>query len=172
MPGLPPWHSCFRLRSAQVIAATAPGPKDAAIGFILTLGRALHRYGTPAHRLEDGLRTCCDQLGLEAELFTTPTTIIMSFGRPTELRTRMLRVSGGELDMGKLALVDALADKVSSHQLSPADGVIELERIQASPPQFGRIASTLAGGCRDRVARGVLRWWPRGRVRRRRRSAC
>ncbi|HEY1813754.1 MAG TPA: threonine/serine exporter family protein [Kofleriaceae bacterium] len=120
--------------------------KDAAVGFILALGRALHRYGTPAHRLEDGLRNCCDRLGLEAELFTTPTTIIMSFGRPTELKTRMLRVEGGELDMGKLARVDALADKVASRAMSAADGVIELEQIQASPRQFGPIASTLAGG--------------------------
>jgi uncharacterized membrane protein YjjP (DUF1212 family) len=58
----------------------------------------------------------------------------------------MLRVEGGELDMGKLAQLDALADRVASHQLSAADGVIELDRIQASAPQFGHAASTLAGG--------------------------
>ena len=119
---------------------------ESAIGFILALGRALHRYGTPAHRLEQALRTCCDRLGIEAELFTTPTTIIMSFGRPTELKTRMLRVDGGELDMGKLALVDAIADRVAAHALSAADGVIELDRIQAGPPQFGPAISALAGG--------------------------
>ena len=137
MPGLPPWHSCFRLRLA--------GVDESAIGFILALGRALHRYGTPAHRLEDGLRRSCEGLGLEAEIFTTPTTIIMSFGRATELRTRMMRVEGGELDMGKLARVDALADKVASHRMSAADGVLELDAIQASPPQFGFAASALAG---------------------------
>src|SRR5262249_12642374 len=97
-------------------------------------------------RLEEGLRTCCDRLGIEAELFTTPTTIIMSFGRPTELRTRMMRVEGGELDMGKLALVDALADDVASHRLSPAEGVVKLDEIQRGARQFGRALSTLAGG--------------------------
>ncbi|HEX7700604.1 MAG TPA: threonine/serine exporter family protein [Kofleriaceae bacterium] len=119
---------------------------ESAIGFVLALGRALHRYGTPAHRLEQGLRSCCDRLGLEAELFTTPTTIIMSFGRPTELRTRMMRVEDGELDMGKLARVDQLAEDVAAHRMSPADGVIELDAIIKAPSQFNRPTGTLMGG--------------------------
>jgi len=119
---------------------------ESAIGFVLALGRALHRYGTPAHRLEQGLRNCCDRLGLEAELFTTPTTIIMSFGRPTELKTRMMRVDAGELDMGKLARVDQLAEDVAAHRMSPADGVIELENIHKAAPQFNRPVGTLMGG--------------------------
>jgi uncharacterized membrane protein YjjP (DUF1212 family) len=119
---------------------------ESAIGFILALGRALHRYGTPAHRLEEALRNCCDRLDLEAEVFTTPTAIIMSFGRPTELKTRMLRVEGGVLDMGKLARVDALADKVATHRLSAADGVIELEQIVTSASTFGPTTSAIAVG--------------------------
>jgi uncharacterized membrane protein YjjP (DUF1212 family) len=123
------------------------GPDDeAAIGFVLALGRALHRYGTPAHRLEQGLKTCCDRLGLEAEVFSTPTAIIMSFGRPTELKTRMMRVDAGELDMGKLELIDQLAEDVSAHRLSPADGVIRLAEIAKAPSQFDRPTGTLMGG--------------------------
>src|SRR5207302_6084954 len=86
--------------------------EDASVAFVLALGRALHRYGTPAHRLEEGLKKVCDQLEVDAEVFTTPTAIIMSFGAPTELRTRMMRVEGGELDMSKLARVDTLVDDV------------------------------------------------------------
>ena len=41
-------------------------------------------------------------LDLECEVFSTPTAIIMSFGDPTHLRTRLLRVEGSELDMNKL----------------------------------------------------------------------
>jgi uncharacterized membrane protein YjjP (DUF1212 family) len=119
---------------------------ESAIGFVLALGRALHRYGTPAHRLEDGLRTCCRLLGLEAEVFTTPTAIILSFGRPTELRTRMLRVEGGELDMGKLALVDEVADEVAARRISPDDGARRLDAIIHGPPQFGRAFATLMQG--------------------------
>jgi uncharacterized membrane protein YjjP (DUF1212 family) len=127
---------------------TEPFPElDAdAIQFVLNLGRALHRYGTPAHRLEEGLLECCARLGVSAEVFTTPTAIIMSFGAPAELRTRMLRVEGGELDMSKLARVDALADAVASLRMTPREGVVALAAILAAPRQFGRGLSTLSHG--------------------------
>jgi len=117
--------------------------REASIGFVLALGRALHRYGTPAHRLEEALSRVCKQLALEAEVFTTPTAIIMSFGAPTELKTRMMRVEGGELDMSKLAQVDALADAVVEHEVSPEAGMQQLEQIIAQKPPFSRTVSTL-----------------------------
>lgn len=126
--------------------ASADAHDGAAIEFVLRLARALHRYGTPAHRLEEALLECCRRLGVRAEVFTTPTTIIMSFGEPAELRTRMMRVEGGELDMEKLARVDALADDVASFRLTPTEGVRELAAILAARPRFGRVLSTLAAG--------------------------
>ena len=118
--------------------------QESAIGFVLLLARALHRYGTPAHELEDALHVVCERLGLEAETFTTPTTIITSFGRPTELRTRMMRVEGGELDMGKLAQVVEVADDVIAHELTPVDGVARLDAIVAGRSEYGRVLSTIA----------------------------
>jgi uncharacterized membrane protein YjjP (DUF1212 family) len=118
---------------------------DDAVSFVLALGRALHRYGTPAYRLEEGLNKVCSRLGLEAEVFTTPTAIIMSFGRPTELRTRMMRVEGGELDMGKLAQVDTLVDDVIAGRTTPAEGEKKLGAIVAAAPSFGRLLSTIVG---------------------------
>lgn len=120
--------------------------REAAIGFVLALGRALHRYGTPAHRLEEGLTRVCSKLALEAEVFTTPTAIIMSFGAPTELKTRLLRVEGGELDMGKLAQVDALADAVVQHEISPEEGMRRLDAIIADRSRFGPGLSTFVHG--------------------------
>ena len=119
---------------------------NAEIGFVLSLARALHRFGTPAHRLEEAITKVCRSLGLEAEVFTTPTAIVMSFGPHHELRTRMMRVEGGELDMGKLAQVDALGDLVIEHQISPEDASARLAAILAAPRQFGRALSTLAPG--------------------------
>ncbi len=120
--------------------------RESSIAFVLALGRALHRYGTPAHRLEDGLKRVCVRLDIEAEVFTTPTAIIMSFGNPVELKSRMMRVEGGELDMGKLAAVDALADAVVAHEVSPEEGMKQLEAIVAGPPRFGRVLSMLVHG--------------------------
>jgi uncharacterized membrane protein YjjP (DUF1212 family) len=119
---------------------------EPAIAFVLALGRALHRYGTPADRLEQALANVCQQLALAAEVFTTPTTIIMSFGAETELRTRMMRVEGGELDMTKLAQVDGVADDVSERRITAEEGSRRLAEIIAAAPVLGHGISTLAHG--------------------------
>lgn len=116
------------------------------IGFVLALARALHRFGTPAHRLEEALDKVCKSLGLDAEVFTTPTAIIVSFGQHHELRTRLMRVEGGELDMGKLEQIDALADDVIDHAVTPDEGSVKLAAILAAPRQFGRALWTFVHG--------------------------
>lgn len=123
-----------------------PDQETDAIAFVLALGRALHRYGTPAHRLEEALAVCCRRLDLEAEIFTTPTAIIISFGALTDLRTRLMRVEGGELDMDKLEQVDDLADDVAAQQVTTAEGVVRIEKILAAPRQYGHAISTLMHG--------------------------
>ena len=136
---------------------------NAEIGFVLSLARALHRFGTPAHRLEEAIAKVCRSLGLEAEVFTTPTAIVMSFGPHHELRTRMMRVEGGELDMGKLAQVDALGDLVIEHQISPEDASARLAAILAGAASV-RARAVDARARRDvRGARGVLRRHAPGR---------
>jgi uncharacterized membrane protein YjjP (DUF1212 family) len=125
-----------------VTAADAPDTETDAIAFVLALAKALHRYGTPAHRLEEAMKVIAIRLDLECEVFTTPTAIIMSFGEPTHLRTRLLRVEGGELDMNKLELVDDLADDVAAQKVSPAEGVLKLDEILAAPRRYGNVTTT------------------------------
>src|SRR5207253_3126271 len=81
--------------------------------------------------------------GLQAEVFTAPTALIMSFGAPTELKTRMMRLEGSELDLGKLEQVDAIADQVIDKKLSPRDGIDRLQAIFLAPPRFGHGISTM-----------------------------
>ncbi|MBK7535030.1 MAG: threonine/serine exporter family protein [Myxococcales bacterium] len=128
---------------AGASSSTSAEPTEE-IGFVLALSRALHRYGTPAHRLEDAIEVVCDRLGLSCEVFSTPTTIILSFGAPAELRTRMMRVESSELNMGKLEAVDAVAGQVARLELTPARGRAELAAITAAAPAYSARAVTLA----------------------------
>ncbi|MEZ4365171.1 MAG: threonine/serine exporter family protein [Kofleriaceae bacterium] len=125
-------------------ATTFADDDRAAIRFILRLARALHRYGTPSHRLEDALAVVARQLGVTAEVFTTPTTLILSFGEPAALRTRMLRVEGAGLDVGRLAAVDALASDVIARRISPDEGLARIDAIEAAPAIYGRITTIAA----------------------------
>jgi uncharacterized membrane protein YjjP (DUF1212 family) len=124
---------------------TTPGnDEQAAIGLVLALARALHRYGTPAHRLEEAMAVMARGLGLKAEFFSTPTTIITTFGEPEELRTAMQRAEGGELDMDKLAQLDAIGDAVIARTMSPNEARAKIDEIVAARPRYGHVVSTLA----------------------------
>jgi uncharacterized membrane protein YjjP (DUF1212 family) len=128
-----------------VTAPTEPS-EQAGIEFILALARALHRYGTPADRLEEALSRLGRKIGVEAQFFCTPTSILVSFGDPAELRTAMLRVDGGELDMGKLAALDALADAVARKPVEVADGARRVEQIVGARPTWRSLPTLLAHG--------------------------
>ncbi len=72
-----------------------PIEEAAAVGFVLRLGRALHVYGLSADALEYNLQAMSDRLGLEANFFTTPTSIFAAFGPPERQHTHLIRVYPG-----------------------------------------------------------------------------
>ena len=117
--------------------------EKARIRFVLALGRALHRYGTPAHRLEEAMAIVCNRLSLTAEVLSTPTWLTIRFGEPDELRTSMMRMPPSQLDLAKLAELDALADRVTDRELDPADGLRQIEAIETAPPVWGKAPVTL-----------------------------
>jgi uncharacterized membrane protein YjjP (DUF1212 family) len=124
-----------------------PSPTEQdAIGFILRLGRALHTYGYAAHRLEQVLDQASRQLGLVGQFFSAPTSIFASFGDQDNPRTYLMRVEPGDVDLGRLALLDAVTVKVLHNQVSPAAGSREVETILAAPQRYGRLITTLAFG--------------------------
>lgn len=138
------------------------------IRFVLALGRALHRYGTPANRLEEALAVVCGRLGLSAQIMSTPTSLTVGFGDPAELRTGMMRVDTGELDLGKLAKLDALAEQVIAREIDSDEGIRRIESIERAPQAWSRAARTVTyassavsfavffgGGWRDLAAAAV-----------------
>ncbi|WP_223643223.1 threonine/serine exporter ThrE family protein [Corallococcus sp. EGB] len=121
----------------EFVASLAPPPPGPAVAFVLRLGHALHRHGTPAHRLEGLMMRVSERLGLEARFFSTPTSIFASFGPPEDLRTSLIRVEPGDMDLERLILLDLLADDVIQGRLTPAEGARRVEDILARPERYG-----------------------------------
>ena len=121
-------------------------PRDPRIAFVLRLGRALHTSGYAAHRLEEALELASDQLGLEAQFFSTPTSIMASFGAQDDQRTFMIRVEPAESDLGKLAGVDLVTREVLNAQITPGEGSTRIDQIEAAPPRYGALVRTIAFG--------------------------
>ena len=146
------------------------GPRDEVtrvheerVAFVLEMARALHAYGTPAHRLEETLTRVADQLGLEGQFFSTPTSIFSSFGTLVTQRTHLLRVEPGAPDLGRLGRVDEVMQEVIARRLSPAEGVREIQAIERAPDRFAGPARVVAYGLASGAAAiffgGNLRGW-------------
>lgn len=105
--------------------------------FLVKLGRALTRLGTPAHRLESSLELVAEALGLEAQLFSAPTMLMVSVGPAGAQHTLMFRVEPGEIDLGKLVQVDEVAQGVGQGRMSTAEGEAALDAIDVAPARYG-----------------------------------
>lgn len=136
-------------------------PGDAARAFVLKLGRLLHAYGYPAHRLESALGAVSRRLGLVAQFFSMPTALFASFGAGDEQRTFQIRIDPGDVDLRRLALLDQATSEVARGTLAPAAGSDRLDAIVAAPPPFGPVVTAvsfaLASGAASRFFGGGLR---------------
>ncbi len=103
------------------------------INFILCLGRALHAHGYPAHRLEEVLEKAAERLGLHAQFFSTPTSMMVGFGPQDDQQTFLLRVKPGEVNLGKLAELDDVTIGVLRGAYDPVEGTRLIDRILAEP---------------------------------------
>jgi uncharacterized membrane protein YjjP (DUF1212 family) len=122
-------------------------PDPAAVAFVLGLGRALHVYGSSAGRIEDILGVTSERLGLpNHQFFSTPTSIMASFGAHARQRTYLIRVEPGGVDLGKLAELERVSVDVARGRCSPDEGRAAVERLTAAPPPYGPALTTLAYG--------------------------
>ncbi len=118
--------------------------------FTLELARSLHLHGTPAHRLEVVLETVAERLGLVAEFFSTPTSIMVGFGELEEQRVYLMRVEPGQPNLGHLSRLSAITRDVVDGTLTPEDGLLRLRALDVEPPRWPiwltLIAYVLASG--------------------------
>ncbi len=112
--------------------------------FVLRMAEALHRYGHPAHRLEEALAATSQKLGLEAQFFSTPTSIFASFGPITGQQTHLIRMNPGGSDLGRLAKVDRIALRVIRGELTPTEGFQALDALDSEASLYGKGITLLA----------------------------
>ncbi len=126
--------------------STAPPEPASGIAFVMELGAALHRFGTPAHRLEAAMGAVARQLDLEAHILSTPTSVMAGFGPLTAQTNVLVRVDPGEIDLEKLTALDRVAAAVGRGQVPVAEGVAEVRAIQARRGRYPAALIVLALG--------------------------
>lgn len=116
--------------------------------FIIQLGKTLHKFGTPAYRLEAHLLNVANFLELQGCFIISPTslTFVISEGEEQPEYTHIVRVTPGELDLGSLARTDELVDELSSGQRTLTESIKRLKEIADKPNPYGRLLTFLAFG--------------------------
>ena len=108
--------------SAEAVAVKAEDivkeAVDPRVKFLVRLGRALHEYGVPAHRLEDTLSNASACLGVKGEFFSGPTSLISSFGEAGQQHTALSRVQPNELQIDKLVVLDEAVEALYRAELT------------------------------------------------------
>ena len=103
--------------------------------FIVKLGKMLHKFGTPAYRLETHLLNVAQFLGIGAAFAITPTVLTFVIWQPGEDSeyTHVARVTPGELDLGNLSRTDEIVDAVGEKRMTLQEATARLNEIAAMP---------------------------------------
>ncbi|MET4568608.1 threonine/serine ThrE exporter family protein [Rhodanobacter soli] len=133
--------------SQQQFATTASATR---IAFVLELARRLHQYGTSAPRLEMAIAGAAQRLGLSADVWSSPTAIIISFAdlahgeEGVAQTTQVMRLAPGEVNLERLCQADDIADRAIAGELGLREGfrlLRELGRPDTRREKIGSIAS-------------------------------
>ena len=116
--------------------------------FIIKLGKALHKLGSTAYRLEDNLLSIAKFLELRASFIITPTalTFILSDDEDDQQYNHLVRVSPGDIDLGSLARIDELVDELIDGQRTLEEAIDRLAEVKNKPAPYGTLLSFLAFG--------------------------
>ncbi|MEP6834550.1 MAG: threonine/serine exporter family protein [Gemmatimonas sp.] len=117
---------------------------DAATQFLLELARTLHVYGTPANRLEASLLSVAERLGLAAQFFSTPTSLLVGIGPAVHQQVHLLRVEPGAPNLGHLSELSSITRDVVEGTADPAEGYRRIAALLSGPPRWPTALRMLA----------------------------
>jgi len=129
--------------SSQSFAAIALNIR---IAFLLELARRLHQYGTSAPRLEMAIAGSAQRLGLAADVWSSPTAIIISFADMAHgedgvaQSTQVMRLAPGDVNLARLCEADEIADRVMAGDLDLREGFYCLRALGRPESRRGQAA--------------------------------
>jgi uncharacterized membrane protein YjjP (DUF1212 family) len=134
------------------------GDLDARVRFLTELARRLHLAGVSSQRLEGAVRATARALHVSAEIWSTPTGLLLSLSDADVLnstqQTRVLRLEPGTIDLRALVQLDRIADEVTTGTVTVArawDTMLALDRAPMPGARlqvvgaFGLAAAAVAG---------------------------
>ncbi|MFN5202991.1 MAG: threonine/serine exporter ThrE family protein, partial [Gemmatimonas sp.] len=104
--------------------------------FSLELAGELHLPVRAAHGIAVRVAVGARRLGVQAEFFSTPTSIMVGIGTLEQQRVHLLRVNPGEPNLGHLSRLGEIVRQVMDGDITPAEGLRRIEVMDAEPPAY------------------------------------
>ncbi|HEX6541209.1 MAG TPA: threonine/serine exporter family protein [Ktedonobacterales bacterium] len=138
--------------------------------FVLRLGNALLQAGYPINQIGEVLLALSHSLALpQPQVYVTPTVIEVTIGPLTHQHRALLVTTPGDINLGQLTQLDAIARAVAGGTLTPRDGIAQLETLSGAPPLHSALlvgisyaftaaafARTLGGGIREMLVAALV----------------
>lgn len=136
------------------------GDLDARVRFLTELARRLHIAGVSSQRLEGAVRATSRALHVNAEIWSTPTGLLLSLSDADVLhgtqQTRVLRLEPGNIDLYALVQLDRIAEDVISGKRTIADAWETMHRLDHVPRSKTGIQVIGAFGLASAAVAGLL----------------
>ena len=138
--------------AAAVNQPFASAALNTRVAFLLELSRRLHQYGTSAPRLEMAVAGAAQRLGLVADVWSSPTAIIISFADMAQgeeglaQSTQVMRLAPGDVNLARLCEADAIADRVIAGELDLREGFHRLRALGVRETRWAQAGTIFSYG--------------------------
>jgi uncharacterized membrane protein YjjP (DUF1212 family) len=132
--------------------------------FITDFARRLHLAGVSAARLEGAVQSTARSIGVDCEIWSSPTGILLSIGDPAEpgsQQTRVLRLDPAEPNLSDLVALDEIAERLIAGQIDVVEASSQLDGLDRAPEPREALWTIAAFGLAAAAVAGLLRTsWP------------
>jgi len=139
----------------------APDELDVRVRFLTELARRLHLAGVSASRLEGAVRSVAAAIGAHCEIWSSPTGLLLSLRDADVLhgtqQTRVLRVEPGDIHLGALTKLDAIAERVVKREMTLDEAWTAMHALDTPVTAGQQLASVAAFGLAAASIAGLLR---------------
>lgn len=129
--------------------------------FITDFARRLHLAGVSAARLEGAVRATATAIGVDCEIWSSPTGILLSIGESgaagSSHQTRVLRLEPAEPNLADLVALDEIGDQVIAGRLGVVEASDRLRALDRAPGPGERVWTVVAFGLAAAGVAGLLR---------------
>jgi len=129
--------------------------------FITDFARRLHGAGVSGARLEGAVKSTAQSLGVDCEIWYSPTGILLSLGEAggggSNQQTRVLRLEPAEPNLSDLVTLDEVAEEVIARRIGVVEASRKLLALDRPADKSQRIWTVFAFGLASAAVAGLLR---------------